>query len=100
MEGGFVRRIVVLCLVAVLATACSGGGGSDEVRSPTTTTQAADVDRVVPAAGRVLAEVKGVGQVLEGSAVFRAGGPKVRAAKAGLVPDVEGLLAAGPGLSV
>lgn len=62
-------------------------------------TQAADVDPVVPAAGRVLAEVEGVGEVLEGTAVFGAGDPKVRAAKAGPVPDMEGLLAAGPGLT-
>jgi hypothetical protein len=82
---------LVLCLVAVLAAACSGSGGSDEARSSTTTPQAADVDPVVPAAGRVLAEVEDVGEVLEGTA----GAPKVRAAKAGPVPDVEGLLAAG-----
>jgi hypothetical protein len=30
------RRIFVLCLVAVLAAACSGRGGSNEARSPTT----------------------------------------------------------------
>lgn len=93
------RRVIVLCLVAVLVAACSGSGGSDEARSSTTTTQAAAVDPVVPAAGRVLAEVKGVGQVLQGSAVFRAGDPKVRAAKARPVPDLEGLLVAGPGLT-
>jgi len=90
---------VVLCRVAVLVAACSGGGGSDGGWSSTTTTQAADVDPVVPAAGRVLAEVKGVGQALQGSAVFGADNRKVRAAKAGPVPDMEGLLAAGPGLT-
>ena len=52
------RKVVVLCLVAVLVAACSGGSASDEARSSTTTTQVAGVDPVVPAAGRVLAEVK------------------------------------------
>jgi hypothetical protein len=89
---------VVLCLVAVLVAACSGGDGSDEGRS-STTTQAADAAPVVPAGGRVLAEVEGVGEVRAGFADFGAGGPKVRAAKAGPVPKVEGLLAAGPGLT-
>lgn len=88
MGARVVQRVSVLCVVAALLAACSGGGSD----------KAAEVDRVVPAQGDVLAEVDGVGQILEGFAVFGTDDPKVTASEAGAVPNVEGVLRAGPGL--
>jgi hypothetical protein len=68
------RRVLVVFVVAALAASCSGGGGDDEARP--STTGAADVDAVVPAEGSVLAEVEGVGEILEGFAVFDADDPE------------------------
>lgn len=90
------RVLVLLVVVALLAAACAGGG-DDEAGS--SATEAAEVDAVVPVEGRVLAEVGGVGEILEGFAVFGADDPEVTASEAGPAPEVEGVLDVGPGLA-
>lgn len=96
---------VAVCIAAAsLAASCSWGDDDGVRSSPTTTAEAAepdetvDADPVVPADGDVLVEVEGVGEILEGFAVFETDTPDVEASEAGSVPDLDGVLAEGPGL--
>ena len=94
------RRVVVLCLVAVLAAACSGGGGSDERgRRPRRRRRPTSTRWSLPRAGcsprsRVL------GRSWRAALSFALAVRRCVPPKAGSVPDMVGLLAAGPGLSV
>lgn len=84
-------------MVAFALAAGCGGDGSDG-RSET------EIDRTrpqtVPGEGEVLAAVDDVGEVRVGYAVFEEPDPAVEASEAGRVPQLPGLLEAGPGLSV
>lgn len=95
-------KVFVCCLAAVvLAAGCSGDNANEAEPASTSTSQGeiADGPPVVELGGDLLAEVAGVGQIHQGFAVFGDGEPAVTATKAGLLPEVDGVLGAGPGLT-